>query len=77
MRLPDTMLIGGIDPVDLYIVACNSHDGTSAFRLLISPVRVVCGNTQALAIAGRSRRSRSGTPPVPAATSVRPGRRWG
>jgi phage/plasmid-like protein (TIGR03299 family) len=50
MKLPDTMLIGGIDPVDLYIVACNSHDGTSAFRLLISPVRVVCGNTQALAI---------------------------
>ena len=27
--------------------------------------------------AGRSRRSRSGTPPVPAATSGRPGRRWG
>jgi phage/plasmid-like protein (TIGR03299 family) len=50
MRLPDTMLIGGVDPVDLYIVACNSHDGTSAFRLLISPVRVVCANTQALAI---------------------------
>ena len=50
MRLPDTMLIGGVDAVDLYIVACNSHDGTSAFRLLISPVRVVCANTQALAI---------------------------
>lgn len=50
MKLPTTMLIGGIDAVDLYIVACNSHDGTSAFRLLVSPVRVVCGNTQALAI---------------------------
>ena len=50
MKLPRTMLIGGIDAVDLYIVACNSHDGTSAFRLLISPVRVVCANTQALAI---------------------------
>jgi phage/plasmid-like protein (TIGR03299 family) len=50
MKLPTTMLIGGIDPVDLYLVALNSHDGTSAFRLLVSPVRVVCANTQALAI---------------------------
>jgi phage/plasmid-like protein (TIGR03299 family) len=49
MKLPDTMLIGGIDPVDLYIVACNSHDGTSAFRQGL-PVRVVCTNTQAVKI---------------------------
>ena len=55
MKLPHTMLIGGIDPVDLYLIALNSHDGTSAFRLLVSPVRVVCANTQALAI----RRARS------------------
>ena len=50
MKLPTTMQIGGIDPVDLYLIASNSHDGTSAFRLLVSPVRVVCANTQALAI---------------------------
>ena len=50
MKLPTTMQIGGVDPVDLYLVACNSHDGTSAFRLLVSPVRVVCANTQAIAI---------------------------
>ena len=50
MKLPNTMQIGGIDPVDTYLVALNSHDGTSAFRLLVSPVRVVCANTQALAI---------------------------
>src|SRR6476661_5225290 len=50
MKLPTTMQIGGIDPVDLYLIACNSHDGTSAFRLLVAPVRVVCGNTQAIAI---------------------------
>ena len=52
MKLPRTMRIGGVDPVDLYLVACNSHDGTSAFRLLVSPVRVVCANTQAAAIRG-------------------------
>ena len=50
MKLPTTMQIGGVDPVNLYLVACNSHDGTSAFRLLVSPVRVVCANTQAMAI---------------------------
>ena len=50
MKLPRTMNVGGIDPVDLYLIALNSHDGTSAFRLLVSPVRVVCANTQALAL---------------------------
>src|SRR6478752_9255686 len=50
MRMPETMRIGGHDPVDLYLVALNSHDGTSAFRLLVSAVRVVCANTQAAAL---------------------------
>jgi len=50
MKLPRTMNIGGVDRVDLYLIALNSHDGTSAFRLLVSPVRVVCANTQALAL---------------------------
>ena len=50
MKLPRTMNVGCIDPVDLYLIALNSHDGTSAFRLLVSPVRVVCANTQALAL---------------------------
>lgn len=50
MKLPTTMQVGGIDPVDLYLIALNSHDGTSAFRLMVAPVRVVCANTQALAI---------------------------
>jgi phage/plasmid-like protein (TIGR03299 family) len=50
MKLPTTMQIGGVDPVQVYLVALNSHDGRSAFRLLVSPVRVVCANTQAAAI---------------------------
>lgn len=50
MKLPNTMQVGGMDPVDLYLIALNSHDGTSAFRLMVAPVRVVCANTQALAI---------------------------
>lgn len=55
MKVPATINVGGRDAVDLYLVALNSHDGSSAFRLLVSPVRVVCANTQAAAI--RSARS--------------------
>lgn len=50
MKLPETMQVGGKDAVDLNLVALNSHDGNSAFRFLVSPVRVVCANTQAMAI---------------------------
>lgn len=50
MRVPEYMKVGGIDPVDLYLVALNAHDGTQSFRLLITPVRVVCANTQAAAL---------------------------
>jgi phage/plasmid-like protein (TIGR03299 family) len=51
MRLPQTIMVGGVDAVRTNIAALNSHDGTSAFRLLVTPVRVVCANTQAAALA--------------------------
>ncbi|RYV50984.1 DUF932 domain-containing protein [Pengzhenrongella frigida] len=50
MRLPQHLSIGGTDRVDLNIAALNSHDGTSAFRVLVTPVRVVCANTQSAAL---------------------------
>jgi phage/plasmid-like protein (TIGR03299 family) len=50
MRLPKHLHIGGSDRVDLNIAALNSHDGNSAFRLLVTPVRVVCANTQHAAL---------------------------
>lgn len=50
MKMPDHMLVGDTDPVDLYLAAVNSHDGTSSFRLMVSPVRVVCANTLAMAL---------------------------
>ncbi|HLU95995.1 MAG TPA: DUF932 domain-containing protein [Thermobifida alba] len=55
LRLPETMTIGGVDQVDLYIAAMNAHDGTAPMRAVVSPVRVVCANTQAAAL--RSARS--------------------
>lgn len=45
MKLPQTLTIGKGDEVDLYIAAYNSHDGSSAFRIVVTPVRVVCANT--------------------------------
>src|SRR5690606_19715075 len=45
MKLPGHMSIGGVDRVDQYLAAMNSHDGSSAFTFMISPVRIVCQNT--------------------------------
>lgn len=50
MQLPDSIKVGGSDRVDLNIAALNSHDGSSAFRILVTPVRVVCANTQSAAL---------------------------
>jgi phage/plasmid-like protein (TIGR03299 family) len=50
MKLPQHLKVGGTDRVDLNIAALNSHDGTSAFRVLVTPVRVVCANTQQAAL---------------------------
>jgi phage/plasmid-like protein (TIGR03299 family) len=46
MKMPESMMVGGRDEVDCYISAFNNHDGTAAFRATVSPVRVVCANTQ-------------------------------
>src|SRR5690606_41691796 len=45
MKLPGHMSIGGVDRVDQYLAAMNSHDGSSAFTFMISPARIVCQNT--------------------------------
>lgn len=50
MKLPEAMQVGGQDAVDLYLTALNSHDGSSSFRFIVTPVRVVCANTQAAAL---------------------------
>lgn len=51
MRFPESMkLANGADTVDHYIMATNSHDGTSAFTVAVTPVRVVCTNTVRLAL---------------------------
>ena len=55
-KLPQQLLVGGVDPVDLNLVVMNGHDGSMAFRAIVTPVRVVCANTLAAGIA-RARQS--------------------
>ena len=52
-RLPEQRILG--DKVENYLVFSNSHDGTGAVRVAITPVRVVCQNTLNIALAGAKR----------------------
>lgn len=49
MRLPDYLLVGGVDRVDHYLAAVNGHDGSMAFHFLVTPVRLSCLNMLNLA----------------------------
>jgi phage/plasmid-like protein (TIGR03299 family) len=51
MKLPAEVKIGGVDRVGLYIAVINYHDGHGSFTVLVTPIRVVCANTQAAALA--------------------------
>jgi hypothetical protein len=54
MRLSEAMTFDGVDGskdrTDFYLAALSSHDGYSKFRFLVTPVRIVCANTQTAAI---------------------------
>lgn len=54
MRIPGHMNFvlpdGTVDTTDLYFAAMNNHIGGGAFKILTTPVRVLCRNTQSAAI---------------------------
>ena len=45
VKLPDDIIINGDDVIQPYILLSNSHDGSQALRMQLTPVRVVCYNT--------------------------------
>jgi phage/plasmid-like protein (TIGR03299 family) len=58
MRLPGHISIGGVDKVDQYVAAINSHDGSLAYTFMVTPIRIVCQNTLNLAFGAASHTTR-------------------
>ena len=53
-KLPERYIMNG-DEITPYLVFFNSHDGSSAIRVALTPVRVVCQNTLNLALSTAKR----------------------
>ena len=53
-KMPHQFLMGG-EVIEPYLVFSNSHDGSGAVRVAVTPVRVVCNNTLNLALSSAKR----------------------
>ncbi len=53
-RLPQAYIIAG-ERISPYLVFSNTHDGSGAIRVAVTPIRVVCNNTLNLALATTKR----------------------
>ena len=53
-KMPESIEILG-DKVDPYLVFTNTHDGSGAVRVTMTPIRVVCWNTLNIALNGAKR----------------------
>lgn len=53
-KLPDKTILG--DKFDNYICFTNTHDGTGAVQVCMTPIRVVCNNTLNLALSQATRK---------------------
>jgi len=48
-KLPE-ICIGNTDNIDNYLLFTMSHDGSSAIKVMFTPIRVVCNNTLSIAV---------------------------
>lgn len=53
-KLPHEYIIGG-EQISPYLVFTNTHDGSGAIKVAVTPVRVVCSNTLNLALSSAKR----------------------
>ena len=53
-KLPDKYIIEG-EQIDPYLCFSNTHDGSGAIRVCMTPIRVVCQNTLNLALGSAKR----------------------
>lgn len=53
MKLPGHIKVGGVDPIDQYLAAITTHDGSLPTTVMTTPIRVVCQNTLNLAFRNR------------------------
>lgn len=49
-KLPNNIVLPGKDIIDLYLVFTMGHDGLTPVSCLLTPTRVVCANTLAIAL---------------------------
>lgn len=52
-KMPEQAILG--DKVEPYICFTNTHDGSGAVRICMTPIRVVCNNTLNMALEGAKR----------------------
>lgn len=45
LRLPEGVLVGGQDAVDMYAMVTMGHDGSLSLKGAVTPIRTVCQNT--------------------------------
>lgn len=53
-KLPNAIKVTDRDITEKYLLLYNSHDGSSAAKMMITPIRVVCQNTLTIALKGDS-----------------------
>jgi phage/plasmid-like protein (TIGR03299 family) len=57
-KLPDYIRVNGGDVVEKYLLLTNSHDGSGPVSVKLTPIRIVCENTLALALDGEEKEVR-------------------